>query len=83
VQALTDLTGRELVIALSLSIMIFWIGIYPAPFLDMMNGSVAAIVERLERGAVVAEERGSTFDVRRSDVHDQPRTSNLEPRTGI
>lgn len=55
VQALTDLTGRELVIALSLSIMIFWIGIYPAPFLNMMNGSVEAIVQRLERGAVVAD----------------------------
>jgi NADH-quinone oxidoreductase subunit M len=77
VQALADLTGRELVIALSLSIMIFWIGIYPAPFLNMMNGSVAAIVERLERGALVAEEGRSTFDVRRSGSE----ASNLELRT--
>jgi NADH-quinone oxidoreductase subunit M len=92
VQALTDLTGRELVIAVSLSVMIFWIGIYPAPFLNMMNGSVAAIVERLERGALVAEEGRSTFEVRRSDsetsnlerrTSNAERTSNLEPRTGI
>ena len=55
VQALTDLNGREFVIALSLSIMIFWIGIYPAPFLDMMNGSVEALVQRLARGALVAD----------------------------
>jgi NADH-quinone oxidoreductase subunit M len=82
-QALTDLTGREMVIAVSLSIMIFWIGIYPAPFLNMMNGSVEAIVQRLERGAVVAEEGRSTFDVRRSASDHQPRTSNLKPRTGI
>jgi hypothetical protein len=67
----------------SLSIMIFWIGIYPAPFLNMMNGSVEAIVQRLERGAVVAEEGRSTFDVRRSASDHQPRTSNLKPRTGI
>src|SRR6476469_581025 len=55
VQGLADLNGREIVIALSLTIMIFWIGIYPAPFLNMMNGSVQAIVDRLDRGAVVAE----------------------------
>ena len=54
VQALTDLTGREIVIAVSLSFMIFWIGIYPALFLNMMNGSVEAIVQRLDRGATVA-----------------------------
>jgi NADH-quinone oxidoreductase subunit M len=54
-QTLTDLTRREKVISVSLAIMIFWIGLYPAPFLDIMNGSVQALVERLERGAVVAE----------------------------
>lgn len=46
-----DLTARELVIAVSLSVMIFWIGLYPSPFLRMMNGSVQALVERLDRGA--------------------------------
>jgi NADH-quinone oxidoreductase subunit M len=54
VQALVDLTSREKVIGISLAIMIFWIGLYPAPFLDMMNGSIAALVQRLERGATVA-----------------------------
>ena len=43
-----DLHAREMVIALSLSVMILWIGIYPAPFLSMMNGSVQALVDRLE-----------------------------------
>ncbi len=50
--AIADLNGREKVIAVSLSIMIFWIGLYPSPFLRMMNGSVQALVERLDRGAL-------------------------------
>ena len=51
-----DLHLREMVIALSLSVMILWIGLYPAPFLRMMNGSVQALVDRLDRGTVTAIE---------------------------
>jgi NADH-quinone oxidoreductase subunit M len=36
--------------------MILWIGLYPAPFLRMMNGSVQALVDRLERGTVASIE---------------------------
>lgn len=54
--SLVDLTGREKVIGVSLAVMIFWIGLYPAPFLNMMNGSVQAVVDRLERGSTVAAE---------------------------
>ncbi len=54
IQACPDLNRREKVVAVSLAIMIFWIGLYPAPFLDIMNGSVQALVERLERGSAVA-----------------------------
>src|SRR5437773_1149631 len=53
-QAIEDLNGRELIIAVSLCVMIFWIGLYPAPFLRIMNGSIQALVERLDRGTVVA-----------------------------
>ncbi len=51
-QAMPDLHGRETAIAVSLCVMILWIGLYPAPFLRMMNGSVQALMDRLERGTV-------------------------------
>jgi NADH-quinone oxidoreductase subunit M len=53
-ESIGDLHFREMVIAVSLSIMILWIGLYPAPFLRMMNGSVQAIVDRLNHGTVAA-----------------------------
>jgi NADH-quinone oxidoreductase subunit M len=54
--SIPDLQPRELLIATALSVMILWIGLYPAPFLRMMNGSVQALVDRLERGAVASIE---------------------------
>jgi len=36
--------------------MILWIGLYPAPFLRMMNGSVQALVDRIEQGRVATLE---------------------------
>ncbi|WP_447973711.1 complex I subunit 4 family protein [Nitrospira sp. Kam-Ns4a] len=56
-QAVPDLNVRERVIVVSLCVMIFWIGLYPAPFLRMMNGSVQALVERLEKGTTAVAER--------------------------
>src|SRR5690349_18665557 len=54
--SISDLHPRELLIAASLSVMILWIGLYPSPFLKMMNGSVQALVDRLERGTVASIE---------------------------
>ena len=51
-ESIGDLHLRETVIALALSIMILWIGLYPAPFLRMMNGSVQALVDRIDHGTV-------------------------------
>ena len=48
-----DLQLREMVIAVSLSIMILWIGLYPSPFLRIMNGSVQALVDRLHHEKTV------------------------------
>jgi len=54
--SISDLHPREVLIAAALSVMILWIGLYPAPFLRMMNGSVQALVDRLDRGTVAAIE---------------------------
>jgi len=54
--SIRDLQPREILIASALSVMILWIGLYPAPFLRMMNGSVQALVDRLERGTVASIE---------------------------
>ena len=52
--AIKDLHMREMTIALSLSVMILWIGLYPSPFLRMMNGSIQALVDRLDRAKLAS-----------------------------
>jgi len=37
-----------LAVALPLVALIFWIGLYPSPFLHRINGSVAALHDRLQ-----------------------------------
>jgi NADH:ubiquinone oxidoreductase subunit 4 (subunit M) len=48
---LLDLRPREWGIAVALSAMIFWIGLYPAPFLNRINASIQKLTERLEQGS--------------------------------
>jgi NADH-quinone oxidoreductase subunit M len=57
VTPLLDLRPREWGIATALSIMIFWIGLYPAPFLERINASVQALTDRLEEGSVAKAAR--------------------------
>jgi NADH-quinone oxidoreductase subunit M len=47
-ERLPDLTGRELAITLPLVALVFWIGVYPSPFLHRINGSVEALHARLQ-----------------------------------
>jgi len=54
-----DLNSREWAIGVALSVMIFWIGIYPSPFLRMINGSVQEVVDRLHPGMATAHHRDS------------------------
>ena len=43
-EKLTDLNLREKIVLIPLLILIFWIGIYPKPFLDRMEPAVKNIV---------------------------------------
>ncbi len=59
--SLVDLDSREFGICAALTVMILWVGIYPAPFLKMMEGSIQYVTTRFEPGKV-AGEGGSTLN---------------------
>lgn len=41
---LKDLNAREVVIMIPLLVMIFWMGIYPKPFIDKMNPAIEKVI---------------------------------------
>lgn len=47
-EKLTDLNLREFATLLPLLVLVFWIGFYPAPFLDILNASVQHLIEPLQ-----------------------------------
>ena len=79
-QALKDLTQRESIIAVSLCVMIFWIGLYPSPFLRMVNGSLQAVVERLDRGSLASIEQDRTLLSHAVTIHN-PQSAIHNPVT--
>jgi NADH-quinone oxidoreductase subunit M len=50
-RSLTDLNGRELAVMIPLVVMIFWIGLYPKPFLSRIEPTAQVFLERLEKRA--------------------------------
>ena len=48
-ERLPDLSRREILVLLPLIICIFWIGLYPAPFLRRMEASAQALVEQVRQ----------------------------------
>jgi len=58
-RSLIDLGLREKIVMLAMVIPIFWIGIYPAPFLSRIEPSVIELLRRVEgQSAEVAETAG-------------------------
>jgi hypothetical protein len=70
--------------------MILWIGLYPAPFLRMMNGSVQALVDRLDHGTLAGAETeqpraggartGVTSMTASHESAGEPLAARLQPR---
>jgi NADH-quinone oxidoreductase subunit M len=51
-EGLQDLNWREIAVMVPLLILIFWIGLYPAPFLNLMAPSVNGLVAAIQGAAV-------------------------------
>jgi NADH-quinone oxidoreductase subunit M len=51
-ETLKDLTWRELAIITPLLVLIFWIGLYPKPFFDLIHPTVEQLVTLFQSGAV-------------------------------
>jgi NADH-quinone oxidoreductase subunit M len=48
VKALTDINAREFVMLAVLAIAVLWMGVYPKPFTDVMNASVANFLKQVQ-----------------------------------
>jgi NADH-quinone oxidoreductase subunit M len=53
---LTDLTAREKLVLLPLIVLIFWIGIFPKPFLERIEPAVTSVLERVNARALADQE---------------------------
>jgi NADH-quinone oxidoreductase subunit M len=58
---LADLSARELATLVPLVVLAFWIGLYPSPFLRMIETSVGRVVTRVNAvyGPAVADASGA------------------------
>jgi NADH-quinone oxidoreductase subunit M len=45
---LQDIGPRELVTVIPLAIVVFWVGLYPGPLMEMMDASVTSLVQQME-----------------------------------
>ncbi|MCK5680773.1 NADH-quinone oxidoreductase subunit M, partial [bacterium] len=51
---LTDLSFRELTMVVVLAFFVFWIGLYPAPLLKIMDASVAHLLQQISAAGAAA-----------------------------
>ena len=58
---LTDLNAREFGMLVPLVVLVFWIGLYPKPLLDVMHGSVARVIAS-QSASVVVKQQGVATD---------------------
>jgi len=61
-EGLKDLGFREAITLVPLAILVFWIGIYPAPFLDVMHVTVDHLLGQMQREALTASSLREIFN---------------------
>jgi NADH-quinone oxidoreductase subunit M len=49
-----DMSPREIAVFAPLVVLVFWMGVYPRPFLDVMHASVANLIQQVETARVEA-----------------------------
>ena len=59
-KSILDLNAREVATFTPLVVLVLWMGIYPAPFLDMISASVANLIDNYH-GALAAAGSGSAL----------------------
>jgi len=59
--SVSDVNWRERLVFAPLVLVVLWMGIYPASFIDVMAASVASIVEDYETSLAAAEGSGPAF----------------------
>ncbi len=52
---LPDLNWRETATLVPLVVIVLWVGLYPAPFLDAMDVSVTALIQQATGGLAVSQ----------------------------
>jgi NADH-quinone oxidoreductase subunit M len=55
VKTMQDITGREFAMFAPLVIVVLWMGLYPAPFLDIMSASVDNLIANFETARAAAD----------------------------
>jgi len=60
---LTDLNAREFGMLVPLVVLVFWIGLYPKPLLDVMHASVERVVAMQPVSIAVQHDGGSPSKV--------------------
>jgi NADH-quinone oxidoreductase subunit M len=51
-KGLKDIRAREIITLIPIIVLIFWIGLYPKPFFDLMGPSVAKLAQGLQAAAI-------------------------------
>jgi NADH-quinone oxidoreductase subunit M len=82
-ERLTDLGWREKIILLPLLILIFWIGIYPSPFLERIEPAIEKVLNQVSRAKTVQRDANGG-DIPEFVVDQEaPRSTTIcDPREG-